>query len=240
MTTFTKINEKNETLEICNMNGEDITNLIYFIYSVFPLDHEKMKELYSHIKVPFTFDDDTFGNDEFYNKDREKNECNTYGESLWDYYRTTIQFFPFPIKDGEYVYSFNKETYSNPPAFASEDPTPIKFIEDIFTFLETHNSTKKVVFVFRRKAKTLVAKNANPSDLNTDARGVREMDWKLFFWKQYEKECENKTITLHDLIVASYKVKSHKFDNGYEMFCGADLKIKDNAMYVDYEFDHGS
>lgn len=81
----------------------------------------------------------------------------------------------------------------------------------------------------------------NKSGVNRDARGVRDVDWKLHFWNKYT--CYN-SITFHDLIVAAYKIRSHKFENNYELFCDVKTYVfSSNGKYtinIFAEFDHGS
>lgn len=53
--------------------------------------------------------------------------------------------------------------------------------------------------------------------------GVGELDWKLSFWPEYVVDGENgSNVTFHDLIIAAYKIRSHKFDECSEKFCEID------------------
>jgi len=43
------------------------------------------------------------------------------------------------------------------------------------------------------------------------------------------------------LVDAYYKIKSHKWDKNYEMFCGVDeCEFRGNLIFVGLKFDHGS
>jgi hypothetical protein len=75
---------------------------------------------------------------------------------------------------------------------------------------------------------------------NDDARGIRYLDWKLYYWKEFDVYNES-GITLHDLIIAAYKIKSHKFDAWFELFCNINsLRIDDDSLHIGTKFDHGS
>ena len=57
------------------------------------------------------------------------------------------------------------------------------------------------------------------------------MDWKLHFWDQYIINNNNKSLRIHDLIIAAYKIKSHKFGNWFEDYEGIlELDIYKNAL----------
>ena len=46
---------------------------------------------------------------------------------------------------------------------------------------------------------------------------------------------------MHDLIIALYKVKSHKFDDWYEMFTSVkNHQITNTCIYIEVDFDHES
>jgi hypothetical protein len=47
-------------------------------------------------------------------------------------------------------------------------------------------------------------------------------------------------ITLYDLIHIFYRLKSHKFNKWYEMYCGSFVINKNNIYAISLTFDHGS
>lgn len=49
-----------------------------------------------------------------------------------------------------------------------------------------------------------------------------------------------KHVTLHDIVVAFYKLKSHKWDKHYEMFLRSNVMICGNVANIKLLFDHGS
>ncbi|AUV57997.1 hypothetical protein [Bandra megavirus] len=85
----------------------------------------------------------------------------------------------------------------------------------------------------------------NVSGMNHDSRGVRDVDWKLHFWKKYDVPCPD-GIRFYDFIKGCYKIRSHKFENNYELFTNvADIKVIENgddkySLEIFLEFDHGS
>jgi hypothetical protein len=42
------------------------------------------------------------------------------------------------------------------------------------------------------------------------------------------------------LIGSNSNLKSHKFDNWYELYCGTKYTQKKNLVTIELEFDHGS
>lgn len=204
---------KNKTLNIGKSDEETkniFDEILRFIYEQFPLDHDKMKVLYEHIKVPVDFDDE-------YDNDYEYNY----------YYRRNLKFVNHYIKDDDYIYEFNKDICLG---YYEND----KLINELHSFL-LENSPKKLCI---SNFKTITLTNNN--GVNHDARGVKFMDWKLYFWNSYPVG-KDLNITLHDLIIAAYKIRSHKFENHYELFCGIEnLHIKNGHLFINTCFDHGS
>lgn len=51
----------------------------------------------------------------------------------------------------------------------------------------------------------------------------------------------NGKISFADFSDACFRIKSHKFDLWYELYCGVDLLLDfDDKLIVDVRFDHGS
>lgn len=76
----------------------------------------------------------------------------------------------------------------------------------------------------------------NASGINEDDRGNDE-NILLPYIKTIKL---NSTFTLNELFVAYHKIKSHKFDYWYELFCNVDITRSDNKMLIEFSFDHGS
>ena len=100
----------------------------------------------------------------------------------------------------------------------------------------TENMTddlNNVVFISKYKLKLI-----NSCGFNDDERGSDHLKIKLDFHSEYVL---NKNFTLYDLAIACYKIKSHKFDNWYEIFlkCSKVNLIKDELV-LNLDFEHGS
>lgn len=147
--------------------------------------------------------------------------------------------------DSIYVYKITVESELDKnylDYFVDED-------EDIDKDMYVHLMCEIHKYLKNNSAKDLKIKGVcnikfiNDAGINDDFRGVEDVDWKLFFHKKYV--VKKKDITFEDLIIAAYKIKSHKFEDNYEMFCEiTDLKCKetDNGKIIKMhaDFDHGS
>lgn len=80
----------------------------------------------------------------------------------------------------------------------------------------------------------------NKYGVNADTMGTRTLDWELQFYPTFTV-ANPRDITLHDLIIACYKTKSHKFENWYEAVFGVkNIILKDHSLVFDLNVDHGS
>ena len=144
-----------------------------------------------------------------------------------DYYRSKLTFENYKEEDDIYYYNI-------------DDDLDICYYENKSMIIELHNfltefSPKKLRI---GNYTTMLLKNEQ--GINKDARGVRYLDWRLYFWKEYEIEKES-NITFHDLIIAAHKIRSHKFENNYELYCGIESwGGTDNFLMATIKFDHGS
>ena len=148
---------------------------------------------------------------------------------IHDYYRSKLRFICCYDKDDTYIYEFDNNNDVDIDSYENQS-----LINEIHNFL-LNNSPKKLHIGDFKKI-TIV----NERGINDDARGIRYLDWKLYFWNEFSIHKES-GITLHDLIIAAYKTKSHKFEYGYEMYGGVvDLRVKDDCLRITTTFDHGS
>ena len=146
----------------------------------------------------------------------------------YDYYRDKLKFVPCDETDDKYIYKFKDEV-----DLESFDINPI-IISEIHGFLMKYSPKKLKIGNYTD------LKVSNYHGVNKDARGIRYLDWRLYFWEEYNISNDN-GITFHDLIIAAYKVKSHKFENNYEMYCSIkNIHNSDNKLCIDLKFDHGS
>lgn len=78
----------------------------------------------------------------------------------------------------------------------------------------------------------------NKKGINYDHRGSNHCNVYLEF---YPTVFTDKIISLNILAKYFYKLKSHKWDKWYEMFCDTDIKVdKERNIIVDFRYDHGS
>ena len=88
----------------------------------------------------------------------------------------------------------------------------------------------------------IISKNKNITLVNKyheydDHRGS---DHTKIILKKYDSITLNGDISLYDFIVACFKVKHHKFDLWYELYCNSNLKYESNNIIIELIFDHGS
>lgn len=106
-------------------------------------------------------------------------------------------------EDDKYVYELidemNIENYDN-----------VELIEELHNYLIQQRSARKLRINNVSKIKLI-----NETGMNDYIFGIEELDWKLHYWAEYMVSNEN-NVRLHDLIIAAWKIKSHKFDLFYE------------------------
>lgn len=79
----------------------------------------------------------------------------------------------------------------------------------------------------------------NISGYNHDHRGCNHCPLHL---AQYDSVTVPSPVGLDDLIQIFYKLKSHKFERSYEMFCGCESSknTREGLIVAKLNFDHGS
>lgn len=83
---------------------------------------------------------------------------------------------------------------------------------------------------------------ANIRGINSDSRGVKKLDWHLLYKPVLNIVPENGSnhITLLQFVDSLYDIKSHKFENWYELYCGCDALLNSNTLIILCDYDHGS
>lgn len=81
----------------------------------------------------------------------------------------------------------------------------------------------------------IVLENMNGE--NMDHRGSDHCKVNLAFYDSYDIVLP---ITLYEFMKACYRIKSHKYDKWYELYCGADVSEEGEVIYVSVIYDHGS
>ncbi|AVL95246.1 hypothetical protein ma859 [Moumouvirus australiensis] len=150
------------------------------------------------------------------------------------------KFISNEMEDNKYIYKFKYELKEI--CFLEEDNN-IELIREIHQYL-TEKSPKNLILKDIHTIKLI-----NDDGNNEEKGGVRNLDWKLHFWPEYIISSED-DLKLHDLIIAAYKIKSHKFETWFEMFskinsndsiiwCFSKNKNKCKEITVVLDFDHG-
>lgn len=149
-----------------------------------------------------------------------------------------FKFKPNSKIDSEYVYYDYIERFDE-----FFYPNYLNLIKEIHLFLDSNEETDlKFGNIFGINI-------SNKTGPNTSLNGIRSADWKLHYWDTYEIFSKTE-ISFDDLIVAAYKIKSHKFDTIYEEFSSIDnmdlvanqlaKTTTNNIMYMDVNFIHNT
>ncbi|AZL89928.1 hypothetical protein QKC54_gp0816 [Megavirus baoshan] len=164
-------------------------------------------------------------------------------EHIESYDNHTYYFQNNSINDSEYVYRkkiIDLDNLFRPNRELFNESSHI-LIEEINTYLLTHSEHDLIIKDF---TKILLINNTGPDERKSK---LYYLDQKLHFWPEYIMEDK---ITFHDLIIAAYKIKSHKFETWFEMFAGV-LEVHIEKHYNPYieakkqltivlKYDHGS
>lgn len=197
---------------------DQMERLVKFIYDYYQLNHDEMFNTYRDIKCPFDYDDT-----DYIDKDGDYE----YDEK---YFHSNLVFVNHPERDGEYDYNVN-------PDFEIDSIKDDKFIKYIYSYLSTHSPDQLII------DKVKYINIENDSGMHKGIYGVRLLDWRLHFWKDYDLTIKKGEagITMHDLIIAAYKIKSHKFDNDSEEVEYVDCNISNDnyRLQLNVGFLHG-
>ncbi|AVL94144.1 hypothetical protein mvi_784 [Megavirus vitis] len=155
----------------------------------------------------------------------------------------TYYFQNNSMNDSEYVYKKKIIDLDNllQPNHELFNESSYELIQEINTYLLTHSEHELIIKDF---SKILLINNSGPDERKSE---LYYLDQKLYFWSEYMMEDE---ITFHDLIIAAYKIKSHKFETWFEMFANiSEIHIENHynpfikakkQLTIVLEFDHGS
>lgn len=149
-------------------------------------------------------------------------ECNGY--EYCESHRSNI------FNDNSLIYVYNRNINYDDDVEEFDDCNEL--VKQIYNYL-IENDDDDVIIKFK---KSIILKNKR--GINKDHRGSDHVPIKLPFYSKIEL---GKTVTLKNLIDACYKIKSHKFDYWYELYCGVSSITKvENKLNVYVDFDHGS
>lgn len=107
-----------------------------------------------------------------------------------------------------------------------------KIINQMNEMNEFNFEPKKIIFSSEKNIKII-----NENGFNDDHRGSDHTLLKLPFVSEVDL---GKKFSLYDILVANFNLKSHKFDNWYELYCGTKCTQTYNSIIVSLDFDHGS
>tara|TARA_R110002111_G_scaffold21318_13_gene49818 strand:+ start:1235 stop:1567 length:333 start_codon:yes stop_codon:yes gene_type:complete len=79
-------------------------------------------------------------------------------------------------------------------------------------------------------------KLVNNAGINHDHRGSDHCLVKIPFYDAIILE----NPTTHDFIRALYQIKSHHWENWYELFCTSNINVENDIYTLEIQFDHGS
>jgi hypothetical protein len=77
----------------------------------------------------------------------------------------------------------------------------------------------------------------NNNGINNDHRGSNHCKIALQYYDDY---IISTPLTAHKLALAYYRIKSHKFDDWYELYCNCNCMAENDTLNVYLNFDHGS
>lgn len=175
------------------------------------------------IKYNFVGNVDIYEN---YSNDEHDNMISTYMKIKFDEYfkvkhELTLKNLIFKIIDNNDNLDINT--------------LPQDLIEDLDNF--KRKITIQNLFFDENTIKKIILMNTH--GINDDERGANTFDIELDFHYKYEL---NVPISLLDFLDGIYRIKSHKLENWYELFCNINTYYDNNEkiLLIDFSFDNGS
>lgn len=150
--------------------------------------------------------------------DRDE-ECDGYYEC-----QTNPSIYPKKSSEPEYVIEYDYNKLDDEPEEPYKIPKLIKKIGKC----KIHN-------ISISGYDAIIIKNI--AGVNGDHRGSDHCKVYLRYHSSVELKCP---VKMTDFIESLYKIKSHKFDEWYEMYLRSNITIKKNKLIISIDFDHGS
>ena len=148
----------------------------------------------------------------------EDEDCELYMERIFN---CGAKIFPNADDVVKYVFKMDPENYED-GSFVNVD-----FVNKISGI-----NPKKILLVGYKK---LIIRN--PHGINYDHRGSTHCN---IYLKMHDEITTKKVISLYRLCNYFYKIKSHKWDKWYELYCRVKTSNVNGVITVDTIFDHGS
>lgn len=138
-----------------------------------------------------------------------------------DGYRDCDLNLPEPSVDGTVTYNISMDDQSPDE---SECKLKIDFREFVRDYMDKEFlQNYKIVLI-------------NDSGFNQDHRGSDHTRIELPFYSR----CTLYKNTVREFIQGMYRIKSHKFDHWYELFCHTTVSKKKDKIIINVTYDHGS
>jgi hypothetical protein len=136
------------------------------------------------------------------------------------------------LADNLVVYEFAKDVDFDEMVDNLDDPEALALFETIKSTLKADGLN---TLFYTDKSISLRHDRKPP---NYDSRGMVELDFQLQYHNQWY--FPPGYYTLYDFVNAIYRMKSHKFENWYEMFEGVKVQQSFNTYNVSVEIGYGS
>ncbi len=217
--------------DICDLqdelDGEEedpLTEFIQFLYNISTLDHFVHEgKKYLECSNSWSSETDTV---------REAHDIDTDCSSYMD--ECELEPTVFPVSNASVMYKVNIDLDEDINDIMNDiSVVSIKIImTNVVTFLQNGGKTSDIKLV---GFNSITLKNN--CGINEDHRGSTHCNLLV----DYEEKYQLIKLNLNQLLVGLYRIKSHKFDKNYEMFCSCHHEIEaHNKLLLKFEFDHGS
>jgi hypothetical protein len=218
-----------------------------------------LKYIYKSIEIDYVNANITGKVKKYYNQSIDEYHSSNWTDCPYDKFEkcpicnnrknssTSIQYFFKLAKHFDYDWHIKCEIdsydyYDNNSSIISilKNETLV-IIEKLHKFLQSHPDSLYTSSGIHFKSDNLF-NFVNKDGVNPDRRGSDHLEVILPFESEIYLSCNS---TFYELLVVAHKIKSHKFENNYELFCGvSNLTYQGKNNYycvkVELSFDHGS
>lgn len=190
------------SIEDYNQLLNNINGLVYYLYETRQLDINKMMEHYGNLLSP---EQREFDWEAQYNELIGRHfEPNNIPDQ--EYY---LLYEPLSVHTLMHLQSQRSKLYPRFNALSKYESNPQLYGHSTFTGLPLFTQEGLVTSVTLR----------NITGVNEELLGVEFMDFALHFWDTYTIE-DPRGVTVGELAVGLYKIKSHKFEHEHEAVIG--------------------
>jgi len=214
------------------LTKKNISDVVSYIYKRFSLNHKLMKDQAKNGNYKFVFNDKEYGFICNINLDLEylaqielkliRKHCRKHG-----HYKTGDINLRVLIPEKQHKIKINKKS---------------KLYKKCRAKLLTQNTLNDYIYpdnwknIYLARVKKLVI--INSSGKNNDTRGTKKCD--IYYTFRNKIILDNGKISFYDFVVALHMIKSHKFDNWFELFSGIKkFKHSGKKLSITIAFNHG-